>query len=79
MDGGGGGETRVAAVAGLVARWKEAENKAAAVVRVTQVVLKKDGLGFDDDDNEDEEALMARDGGGFCKIRYETSLGWGLR
>lgn len=61
MDGGGGGETRVAAVAGLVVRWREAENKAAAVVRVTQVVLRKEGLlGFDGDD--EDEALMARDG-----------------
>jgi len=75
VDGGGGGETRVAAVTGLVERWTEAESKAAAVVKVTQVVLRKEGLGFD----ENEEALMTREGGGLCKIRYETGLGCGLR
>lgn len=60
-----------AAVAGLTERWREAENKAAAVVRVTQVVLRKEGFGLD-------EALMAREGGGFCRIRYEVGLGWNL-
>lgn len=60
-----------AATAGLTEeRWREAESRAAAVVRVTQVVLRREGLGL-----EDDEALMAREGGGFWWIRYEVGLG----
>lgn len=62
-------------MAGLTLRCREAENKAAAVVRVTQVVLRKEGLGLDDDE---DEALMARDGGGICRFRYEVGLGLDL-
>lgn len=57
------------AAAGLAERCREAEKRAAAVVRVTQVDLRKEGLG------EEEEALMAREGGGFWRIRYEVGFG----
>ena len=68
VDEGGGGEEIGVAAAGLAERCREAENRAAAVVRVTQVDLRKEGLGLD-------EALMAREGGGFWRIRYEVRFG----
>lgn len=71
MDGGGGATG--AAVAGFAASCREAENRAAAVVSVTQVDLSKEGLELGDEDEDD--ALMARDGVGFCTIKYELGLG----